>query len=141
MAVLKYARGATLETLLNTGATLANNALAVSSAITITDTGYLEADLELVVTFSVAPTASTGISVWFLREVDGTNYEDGGASVTPTRAPDCVIPVAALTTAQRVNAVAMLPPGPFKVLAKNDGTGQTMSTGWTLKVKPYSYQI
>lgn len=139
----KWLRGGTLESLLTTGLnSLANNGLVLSSAVTITDSGYVLADVELVVTFGTNPTANTGISVWFLREVDGSTYEDGDASTTPARAPDLVLPVRATTSAQRIIVPnVLLPPGTFKALIKNDGTGQAFaSSGNTLKLKCYTTQ-
>lgn len=131
--------GSILTTELNS---MANNALVLSSDVSLSETGYLECDLELVVTFGSSPTASTGFSVWFLRVIDGTNYEDGGTSVTPSRAPDLVIPVRAVTTAQRIIVTGYLPPNTFKVLIKNDGTGQAIaSSGNTLKIIPRTYTI
>lgn len=141
--VTTWKRGTTVETPLSTGLnSLANNGLALSSAVTLTDAGYLLADVELVVTFGSAPTANTGIAVWFLREVDGSNYGDGDASTTPARAPDLVLPVRAVTTAQRIIVSnVLLPPGTFKALLKNDGTGQAFAaSGNTLKILPYTLQ-
>lgn len=138
----KYLRGSTEESILTTGLnSLANNALAISGAITITDTGHMLADVCLVVTFGTNPTADTGVSIWFLRETDGTNYEDGGTSLTPARRPDLVIPVLPSTSAQRIIRRCVLPPGLFKVLLKNDGTGQSFAaSGNTLKLKPFTTQ-
>lgn len=132
----------TIQSLLTTELdSLANNALALGSAVTLTSAGYLFGEVELVVTYGIAPTASTGCSVWFLRDVDGTNYEDGGTSLTPARTPDLVIPVNASTSAQRITRRCLLPPGTFKALLKNDGVGQTMAaSGNTLKVLPSTYQ-
>ncbi len=139
----KYLLGSQ-TTVLNTSATLANNALVASSAYDNTPgqtgDGYTEADLELAVTFGTAPTAGTAASIWFLRSQDGTNYEDGSSSVTPARSPDLVIPVNASTSAQRIIRAAVLPPGKITVLLKNDGTGQSMSSGWTLKLRPITRQ-
>ena len=119
---------------------MANNALVLSSATSLTETGYLECDVEIVCTFGVAPTSGTGFSIWFLRNIDGTNYEDGGTSVMPSRAPDLVIPVRAVTTAQRVIVCGYVPPGKFKILIKNDSTGQAIaSSGNTLKLIPRTY--
>ena len=120
---------------------LANNALALGSAITLTSAGYPFGQLELVVTYGTAPTANTGCSVWFIKDPDGTNYEDGAAALTPARAPDAVLPVRAVTTAQRVVVDVQLPLTAFKVLLKNDGTGQAMAASAnTLKVLPYTFQ-
>jgi hypothetical protein len=72
-----------------------------------------------------------------LREVDGTNYEDGSSTVTPARNPDLVFPLRAVTTAQRIVVIGDLPPGSFVALLRNDGTGQAMAaSGNTLKIRP-----
>ncbi len=116
---------------------LANNSNALGSTITLSNTGFRFGELELLVTFGVAPTANTAITVWLLREVDGTNFEDGGTSVTPTRVPDAVFPLRAVTTAQRIIVPVDLPPGSFRVLLRNDGTGQAMAaSGNALRVRP-----
>ena len=126
---------------------LANNSLAISSAfdntIGATGDGSLLCDIELVVTYGTAATANTGCSVWFLQSQDGTNYEDGGTGTTPKRTPDVVLAVDTVTTGQRLIRKSIpLPPGLFKVLLKNDGTGQAMAaTGNTLKIRPYTARI
>ncbi len=122
---------------------LANNGLvAKSTALTLTSAGYLMAEVELVVTFGTNPTANTGVSVWFCREIDGTHYEDGfDASLTPVRAPDAVFPLRAVTTAQRVVVLCLIPPGTFYPLVKNDGTGQSFAASAnTLKIRPVTPQ-
>jgi hypothetical protein len=145
-ATEKYLLG-TPAALLSTGLnSLANNALALGAAFDNTQgqagDGYTLCDLELVVTFGTAPTANTGLSLWFLPAQDGTNYEDGDASTTPARAPDLVFPVRAVTTAQRVaRRSVLLPEGKWKPLLKNDGTGQAVAaSGNTLTVRPYTPQ-
>ena len=141
----KYLLGSQ-TTLLSTGLnSLANDALAISSAFDNTQgqagDGYTLCDLELVVTYGTAPTANTGVSVWFLGSQDGTNYEDGGTSVTPARMADVVLPLLASTSAQRIVQRVVLPAGLLKVLAKNDGTGQAMAaSGNTLKIRPITLQ-
>lgn len=115
---------------------LANNTNVLGSAIT-PNAGYRTCELELYVTYGVAPTANTAVLVWLIRETDGTNYEDGGVGVTPTRAPDAVFPLRAVTTAQRITVVCDLPPGSFKACLRNDGTGQAMAaSGNALRVRP-----
>lgn len=119
---------------------LANNTGAISSAITFSETDYLMGLWELVVTFGVAPSANTGVSVWILAAPDGTNYEDGSSSVFPQRSPDIVLPCRAITTAQRIIKMGPLLPGTTKFLLKNDGTGQTMAaSGNTLKIQPITF--
>jgi hypothetical protein len=139
MPTVKDLRG-TATTALTTGLnSLANNALVASSAITLStgEPGYQRCEAELVLTYGTAPTANTACVVWLLREVDGTNYEDGSSTVTPGRNPDLVFPLRAVTTAQRIVVVGDLPPGSFVALLRNDGTGQSMaSSGNTLKLRP-----
>jgi hypothetical protein len=120
---------------------IANNGLAISSAFDNTQAadadGRTTCELELYVTHPTAPTANTGWSIWFLRAIDGTNYEDGGTSLTPARAADLVIGLRNVNSAQRQTRETSMPVGKFKVLTKNDGTGQaSASSGNTLKIRP-----
>lgn len=132
----------TQTTVISTAAnSLANNTNVAGSVYDNTagaaGDGYTLCDVELVVTFGTAPTAGTGVSVWFLQSSDGTSYEDGSASVTPARAPDLVLPVRAVTTAQRIVRQAVLPWGLLTPLLRNDGTGQAFAaSGNTLKIRP-----
>jgi hypothetical protein len=99
--------------------------------------GYTLATLELSLAAPAgALTANTAANVWFLSTVDGTNYEDGSASVIPARLPDAVFPVRAVSTAQRILRRALLPQGNWYVLIQHN-TGQTWNaSGNTLKVVP-----
>jgi hypothetical protein len=140
----KYLVGS-IATLMSTGLnTLANNALVLGSAYDNSTDLYPMAELEFAQTtaFGTAPTANTGLSIWFLRAPDGTNYEDGGTGLTPSRPPDRVIPLEAQnSTAQRITVLVAIPPGTFKPLLKNDGTGQAFpATGNTLKIRPVTLQ-
>ena len=133
----------TLQNVLTTELnSLANNASVLSSAITITSTGFLLAEFELFINgMGGTPTANTAFDLWLLRRPDGTNYEDGGVSVTPTRSPDLWFPIRAVSTAQRIVRVCELPPGLFIALIRNNGTGQALSASAnTLKVRPYTTQ-
>jgi hypothetical protein len=140
----RYRRG-TIATLFSTDLnSLANNSNVLAAAdydnTPGTDTGYTMAEVELVVSFGTAPTVGTGISVWWLQKPDGTNAEDGGTSVTPARPPDVVVPVRAVTGAQRIVVDAGIPPGPFRPLLRNEGTGQAFAaSGNTLKIRPFTY--
>jgi hypothetical protein len=146
MSMEKWKLG-TIATLISTGLdSLANNGLALGAAFDNTQgaagDGYTLCELELVVTFSVAPTANTGASLWLLGAPDGTNYEDGSSSVTPAKLPNVVFPVRAVTTAQRIVRRAWLPPALMKPLLKNDGTGQAFAaSGNTLKIRPVTIEF
>lgn len=103
--------------------------------------GYVKGQLELAIGAPAGTlTANTGANVWFLETVDGTNYEDGSASVIPTRAPDVVFPVRAVSTAQRINRQCTLPPGTWFVLVQHN-TGQAWAaSGNTLKLLNSTYE-
>lgn len=144
--VQKYLLSGSVTSLITTGLnSLANNSLAISSAfdntVGQTGDGYTFCDIELVVTYGTNPGANTACSLWFLQSQDGTNYEDGGTSITPARAADVVFPVLVSTSAQRIIRRVLLPWGLTKVLLKNDGTGQAMAaSGNTLKIRPVTAQ-
>jgi hypothetical protein len=138
MPTIKRTRG-TAVTLLDTALnSLANNTNVLASASSLgTDLGFTKCELELLVSYGSAPGANTSCLVWLLREVDGTNYEDGGASVTPLRVPDAIFSLRVVTGAQRIIVEADLPAGNFRALLRNDATGQAMaSSGNTLKIRP-----
>lgn len=138
----KWSRG-TADTILTTELnSLANNTNAIkSTAVAPTSTEYTMVEVELYVTFGSAPTANTAVSIWFLREIDGTNYEDGSASITPTRNPDVVFGVRSTTNPQRMIKTCILPPGNFKPLVRNEGTGQAFSaSGNVVKIRPVTLQ-
>lgn len=143
MANVLTVRGTT-QTLLSTELnSLANNSNAVhASSVTITSANFLRCELELVVTFGTAPTANSVLVVWLLREIDGTNFEDGTSSVIPTGVPDAVFPLRAVTTAQRMVVECPMPPGPIRALIRNDGSGQTTAaSGNTLKIRPVTESL
>jgi hypothetical protein len=103
--------------------------------------GYPLARFELVLAAPAgALTAGTAVLIWFISQVDATNYEDGGSAVIPARTPDLVIPVRAVSTAQRITRLGSLPPNTWKVLL-SQATGQTWNAaGNTLKVSPVTKQ-
>lgn len=127
---------------------LANNALVLGSAFDNTiaaagDGGCL-CDLELYLdSLASAATANTAFALWLLQASDGTNYEDGGTSVTPARMPDVVFPLRAVSTVQRVVRKVWLPWGVWIPLLKNDGSGQGVGANNNsfLKVRPVTFQL
>lgn len=149
MSILKQTEQGTAVSLMTTELnSLANNANVASSvggsSGVFTNTqgtsnfdGYPRAKIEFVMAaYTGTPAANSGLSVWFIKTVDGSNYDDGSSSVTPIRAPDVFIQVRALTSGpQRIVRDCWVPVGTFKVLARNEGTGLSLaSSGNTLKV-------
>jgi len=134
----RYAYGSwqtVLSTELNS---LANNAMALSAAITpdisvsITDVLYIEIGVD--VSYGSAVSAGGVISCWFIDQVDGS-YVDGDASTQPPENPVQVL-LRAVSGAQRRKVRSGAPPGTFKLLAKNDNTGQSMAaSNNTIKVR------
>lgn len=146
MATIKQLNYETITSVMTTELnSLANNTRAISSAKGADATAAnLLGDWELVVTYGVAPTVDTNIDLYLVRSADGTNYEDGDASIRP--AAECFVgsfQVRAVTTAQRmvVRDIPM-PPGLYKAVIYNNGTGQTFAaSGNTLKVREHNRQV
>ena len=130
---------------------LANNALFLSGAFNNVQgggggDGYTLCRVKAQIEMAVAATANTGVSVWFLKSQDGgTTYESGDTGYTPLRLPDLVIPAPVDTTPRTVMRDVPMLAGLFKVLLKNDATGQAFktdaaSTGSSLSITPMTRQ-
>lgn len=143
--VLKQLEQTNAVTLLSTELnSLANNTMCAASAAKSNNVGdadydgYSRVKLEMVLAaYTGTPAAGSALYVWFLKQIDGTNYEDGSSSLTPARSPDAVIPIGAvLSGPQRVIVECWMPTGAFKAIAKNVGTGLTFAAASnTLKAK------
>ena len=122
--------------------TLAHNTRAISAAQT--PAGQLLAYPELfTASFSGTPGVSASVQVWFIKAVDGTNYERGDASLAPARNPDfqIVIPPTASMTNQRWSTVGpiQLPSVPYKVLILNLTGVAFAGSGNTLAFRPVTF--
>ena len=146
MAVLKHLKYEAIVSVMTTELnSLANNARAISAAMggDAVDAN-LFGDWELAFTFAVAPTADTVIDLYLIRAADGTNYADGDATNRP---PSNTFvgsyQVRAVATAQRITVPDVLfPPGLYKAIIYNNGTGQALTaSGHTLKVRPHNRQV
>src|SRR5574337_280554 len=96
-----YLTGTTPTTALSTELNaLANGSNTAAGSAINNGTGdkAIYADFQFLAGGTFSPVANGSISVWLLRTIDGTNYEDGSATVTPARRPDLIIPVYAGTT-------------------------------------------
>lgn len=133
------ARGTNPVTLLTTELnSLANNAAtAPSSALSNSTEQDLYVDLEFVGTYGSAPTAGTTVDAYFVRSVDGTNYEDASSTgpILPQNGYVGSFVLRAVTTGQRVVIPQVpCPSRDFKVMLLNNATGQAMAaSGNTLK--------
>jgi hypothetical protein len=130
----------TIQTWHSGAATLADGVSVTSAAITLTNVGYPKATCELFIPTTTGTVAANGnVVVWFNLNPDGTNFEDA----PPARLPDFSFPLRAVSTAQRVIArdVSLPPQAGFRVVIRNNGTGVTMNTTWTLKCTPYTQRL
>lgn len=149
MASIKYEAGS-IQTLASTELnSLAAAARALGAEYDNSASGnlYLFGLFELNVTFGTAPTAGTLVSVYIIPAPDGTNYDDGSASVAPpTTSFVGGFPVRAVTTAQKIMLrtgfaqLIPLPPTKLKVIVQNDTNQAFPATGSTVKMVPYRYQ-
>ena len=134
----------TTKTLVSSGASLANNTMSAASAATYDrDTdggGFPDADIVLAVAFGTAPTVNTTIDLYARElDIDGT-----GDAVAPTttykRRYIGSFPVFNQTAMQYIKISAFDVPKLAEYYIHNNGTGQTISAGWTLKITPRSYK-
>lgn len=130
----------TQKTLEANGGSCANNAIvsADDANYTIASDGANAPDAEfaLSVTFGTAPTENTTIDL-YARELNFDSTNDAQA-VETTYKPRyiCGFMVNNVTTAQYINMRVSRVPRDAAYVLHNNGTGQTFSAGWTLKVLP-----
>jgi hypothetical protein len=141
MATSKWVVG-TLSTILTTELnSLANNAAVTSAALPNTNLDTY-ADFELVCTHGVAPTADTTWDLYAVRQLDGTNYEDGTASRPPANGFLGSFVLDAVTSVQRhVLPGVMLPPYAYKLLIVNKSGQAAAATANTLKQETYNMGV
>ena len=132
----------TPKTLEANGASIANNTLAQAddANYSISSDGAYFPDAKFVVsvTFGTAPTEGTTLALYARPlDIDGTN----NAEVPETTRPTVFIGTFAVnnvTTAQFIELLAQDVPWKAAYYLHNNGTGQTVSAGWTLKVTPFT---
>ena len=134
----------TWTTAIDTGLnSLADDGLAISSAIDNSSNKKLFVDIEVyLASVDLSSESNPAIYIWLIARTDGTNFEDGGTSVTPARAPDAIIPLREVNATQRVFArMLMATPDQFKILVQNK-TGQALAaSGNTVKYNLYGETV
>lgn len=76
--------------------------------------------IEILANFAVAPLANKIVTVYLLYSLDGVNFEDGSATVDPTKAPTAVLTTRNVVGDQRtIIPNVPLDPHQFKILVKN----------------------
>jgi len=125
---------------------LADDANVLGAAIDFTASGtdrkmYLDVEINLA-SIDLSAQVNPAINIWLLARTDGTNYEDGTASVDPARMPDKVVPLREISAAQRVFARLLLTtPDQGKILIENKSGAALASTGNTVKYYNYGEQL
>jgi hypothetical protein len=127
------------------GASIANNAIGTADDATYdpiaTAGGYPFADIVLGLTFGTAPTEGTQVAVYAqLLDVDGTADNDVPETTRPGRLLGVVI-VNNVTTLQTLVIEEVRMPSKCQLYLHNIGTGQSISSGWTAKIKPLTYKV
>lgn len=130
----------TPKTLEANGASIASGSLAQADDATydifVDGAGYPDARFVLGGTFATAPTEGTVLSLYAQPlDIDGT----ADAPVPEATRPTVWIgnfAVDNVTTAQYIELIAQDVPWKASYYLHNNGTGQALSAGWTLKVTP-----
>jgi hypothetical protein len=134
----------TPKTLESNGGAISNNAIAQAddgSYGIVADGAYFpHAKFVLAVTFGTAPTENTGLILCARPlNIDSTNNSE----VPETTRLGTIIGtfiVNNVTTTQYIELVALDVPWEANYYLFNNATGQSVSSGWTLKVTPFSYK-
>lgn len=145
---------ATAQTVAWTGATQKIDSLTdnewtdLSDEIDNSTNKYAFADLDLVLGSATFTGSDSGIEVYIVPTVDGTNYPDWSGNAT-TDAPEqahyfvAFLPLKAATAARRVVSSSQhaieLPQGKFKLGIRNRGNVTLASSGNTIYWRPKSY--
>ena len=130
----------TVKTLEANGSSIANNTLAqaddASYNLVADGAYYPDADFVLTGTFGTAPTEGTVLALYARPlDVDGTADTEVPETTRPTVFVGAFV-VNNVTTAQTMTLRAYDLPTKADYYVHNNGTGQTLSAGWTLKVTP-----
>lgn len=133
----------TQKTLEANGGAIANNALAQANDATygvVADgAGYPDAVFVLGATFGTAPIEGTVIALYARPlDVDGTADTEVPETTRPTLYVGSFV-VNNVTTAQYITCVGRDLPRLAEYYLHNNGTGQTLAAGWTLKATPRTY--
>lgn len=134
----------TQKTLEASGASIANNALAQADdadySISADGSSYPDARFVLACAFGTAPTEGTTIVLYGRPlNIDSTNDAEAPEVTRPVQYIGAFV-VNNVTTTQYMELTAFDVPAEASYYIHNNGTGQTLSSGWTLKVTPRTYK-
>lgn len=132
----------TVKTLEASGASVSTGSLAMaddaSYGVVADGSSYPDAEFALTCAFSVTPTNGSIISLYAAPlNVDGTLDTETPEAARPGHVIGAFA-VKNVTSSQTMVLYAEDVPLEANYFIHNNGTGQTISAGWTLKVKPRS---
>lgn len=135
----------TTKTLEANGASTANNALSQADDANydvVSDGGsYPDGEFVLSVTYSVAPVVGSVVAIYARPlDVDGTNDAQAPTAARPVQYIGQMVLENVTTTQYSHPILARDLPKLASYYIHNNATGQTISSGWTLKVTPRSYK-
>lgn len=143
MATVTWTSYGTWTTALSTEMdSLAVDATAISAAIDNSVDLKLFMDVEVyIASVDLSAQTNPAIYLWLIGRSNGTDFEDGDSTTISPRAPDVVVPLAAVNRAQRVlTRMAVTTPDQFKILVQNKA-GADLSTGNTVKYNLYGESV
>jgi hypothetical protein len=135
-----------IQTAISSGLdSLADGSNAISSAIDFTAAGVdskqlIDGEISLA-SVDLSSSVNPAIYIWVLKRTDGTNFEDGGASVDPARRPDAIVPLRAISGTQRVPFSCLTNPDQGKILFGNRAGAALASSGNTIKYYTYGDEL
>lgn len=137
--ILKFGTPKTLEA---NGAAITNNALAQADDATysVSADGSYYPDARFVASFAfaTAPTEGTVLALYARPlDIDGTADAEVPEATRPTEFIGSFV-VNNVTTTQYAHLMAQSVPWNAEYYLHNNGTAQSVSAGWTLKVTPFT---
>lgn len=139
-----YAVG-TVKTLASSGAAIANGSLAQATTasydVVADGSGFTDGEFVLTGTFATAPTEGTVLALYAQPlDVDGTLDAETPETTRPTMRIGTFV-VNNVTTTQTIVCRGYDLPLLASYYIHNVNTGQQLSAGWTLKVKPLTKKV
>ena len=117
----------------------------LSDEIDNSSTKYLKCDIEVVLGSAAFTGTDSALELYLLPAVDGTNYPDWTDNVTTDEQENNIHFIGAVTTsgttaAQRLTLRDVdLPPGKWKMGARNKTNVTLAASGSTIKYRPWQY--
>ena len=87
--------------------------------------GFTWCRIEAQVSHGANPNPNAAVYVWFIKTIDGTNFDDAPTGSFITGPPQATIPITQGKLGTRQSVDAACPFGLFRIVVQNAGSGQT----------------